>query len=285
MWGTPNRVGVMTCALNEAATLPFVLEPWLAKADAVVYVDTGSTDGTWELVQDLFARDILAGALIAIRVPCPNFEIWKARQAALDVLRQKRIHFALKVDADDVFYDGGVDAILTATRKARARITHLTAMNHELYQWEAHGDEEWLEALKNDRNIFWEMSFVPQHRRAFRIDTGAYAAGNWSDEAAGGVPENIFVPGRYKERAIPGCHGAHYGWARPVQRKEGKIRIWYGQPDADPRVKTLHLGDDWRKPQRQFSAHPQSIRRMIDKVLEWRRGRVQETGRGLCHAG
>jgi len=46
-----NRIGVMTCALNEAATIAFVLEPWLGKAELVVYVDSGSTDGTWEQVQ------------------------------------------------------------------------------------------------------------------------------------------------------------------------------------------------------------------------------------------
>lgn len=265
----PNRVGVMTCALNEAATIPFVLEPWLNQAEVVVYIDTGSTDGTWELVHALFARDISRGTLIAERVLCPNYEIWKARQAAIDIMRQARINFALKIDADDVFYESGVEAILKATRNAAPHVTHLSARNQELYQWEAYDDREWLEALQSKRRIFWEMAFVPFHRRAYRIDTGAYAMGSWRDEATTGRPEDIIVPGLTEAVSIPGLHGAHYGWARPVKRKEIKIQVWCGNPEADPRVKTLHLGDDWRKPKVQFNAHPQSVLRMVDKVLDW----------------
>lgn len=265
----PNRIGVMTCALNEAVTIPFVLEPWLGKADLVVYVDTGSIDGTWELVHTLFPQHIASGALLPLRIACPNYDIWRARQAAIDAMTGAQIHFALKIDADDVFYDDGVDNLLQATRLATADVTHVSCQNFELYQWEARDDLAWLAALGEGKDIFWEMAFVPRHNRAYRIDRGAYASGSWVDEAQTGKPEGIIVPETMREHNTTGLFGAHYGWARPVERKERKIEIWYGNPEADPRVSTLHLGTDWRKPDRKFRAHPQSVHRLVAPVHAW----------------
>lgn len=264
-----NRVGVMICALNEALTIAFVIEPWLGKADLVVYVDTGSTDGTWELVHTLFAKHIADGALLPLRAHCPNYEVWRARQAAIDAMNEAHMHFSIKIDADDAFYDNGVDNLLEVTRQAGSDVTHVSCQNFELYQWEVRDDLAWLDAISTRRDIFWHMPFAPRHRRATRIDRGAYARGAWVDEARTGDPEGIVVPEAAREVEAVGILGAHYGWAKPVERKERKMQIWYGDPQGDPRVNTLHLGDDWRKPTKIFRSHTQSVYRLLVPVREW----------------
>jgi len=261
----------MTCALNEAVCIAFTLEPFLRTSAQVVFLDTGSTDGTEQLVRDLFDREITHGKLIVEQFgPLPRLEIGKARQRALEILRSCGCEWALKIDADDVFYDTGALTLVTMTEQLPKTATHLSCKNYELYQYQAVTDIEWLQALRDRRDIFMEMSFVPEHKRAYRINTGAYAAGFWGDEAAGKPAENIFVPGT--ERCFflaKTIVGAHYGWALPVRRKEEKIRKWYGRPDADPRVNSLHTGKDWRKPRKNFTYHPESIGRLIHQVLEW----------------
>jgi len=266
----------MTCALNEVACAAFSVGALVDLVDLYVFVDTGSTDGTAELIKHLYSTPCQQGRLIVDELgPLPGYDLSIARNHALEILRRAEIDYLIKVDADDVFYDSGAARVVETARSLPAEITHVSCLKRELYQWEVPDTREWLEAIRDGRPVFWEMAFIPSQERVFAV-AGAEAFGGWVDEAAGRPAENFAFHRPVAGITLDGIVGAHYGWARPVKRKREKAEAWYGGAGADPRVETLHLVDDWRKPETRFSAHPAIFDRQVRQVLAWLDGRVRE---------
>ena len=261
----------MTCTLDEAACAAFTVGAFADLVDTYVLIDTGSTDGTLPLIDDLYAGEIADGRLVVEQLGrLPDFEMARARGRALEILRAHEIDYFLKIDADEVFYDTGAHRLVEIARRLPSRVTYVSCSLRELYQWELHTTDEWLQGLDEQRDVFWEMPFVPHKDLVFR-QSGAYAHGRWTDEARGLPAEGIAHHGpMVRERAM-GVLAAHYGWARPLECKRAKSLAWHGDPAADPRVDRLHLTDDWRRPRRRFRRHPEVIRRKLGAVREWLR--------------
>ena len=263
------RVGVMTCALDEVACAAFAVGALVGLVDRYVFVDTGSTDGTAELIEELYEREIGDGRLVVERLsPLEDHDVSIARTRALELLRDADIDTFLKVDADDIFYDSGARQLVGIARTQPPTVTHVACRNHELYQWELIETREWLEALLAGRDAFWEMGITPSHDRSYAV-AGAYATGKWGDEAAQRAPEGIVHDRPGARLTTDSVLAAHYGWARPVARKREKIAAWYGDPDHDPRVDRLHLVDEPRTPRQRFRDHPEVIARQVGPVLDW----------------
>jgi glycosyltransferase involved in cell wall biosynthesis len=263
----------MTCALDEVACAAFAVGALVDQVDLYVFTDTGSTDGTAELIKELYADAIKQSRLVVEELGLlPEYDLSIARNLALQRFRAAEIDYFIKVDADDVFHDAGAHRLVEVGRSLPGHITHVSCSNSELYQWEAFDTREWLNAIRDAQPIFWEMAFIPTHERVFAV-AGAEAFGRWADEAAGRPAENIAYTRPVASMALDEVLGAHYGWARPVKRKSEKALAWYGDPDADPRVDRLHLVDDWRRPTNLFRDHPEVFDRKVAAVLDWLDGR------------
>jgi len=181
----------MTCALNEVACAAFAVGALIDLVDLYVFVDTGSSDGTADLIEHLYEREVEAGRLVIDRLgPLPDHDVSLARGHALERFRAADIGAFLKVDADDVFYDAGANQMVELLRTFPAGTTHASGRSRELYQSEIVDTDEWLRALRDGRDVFWEMDLLPSHDRGFAV-AGARARGKWGDEAAGRPPEGI----------------------------------------------------------------------------------------------
>ncbi len=239
-WAAPPRrrdarVGVMTCALDEVACAAFTVGAVVEKVDLHVFVDTGSRDGTAELIEHLYMSI--------------------ARERALEILRAHDIDYVVKLDADDVMFDDGVGWMVDQARWLPPRLTHFAFRHHELYQWELIETLEWLEALRDGRDVFHEIGMIPHVDRVFAV-TGARARRKWTDEAVTGRAEGLAHDRAIARQVSNALPGAHYGWARPVRRKREKIAIWTGRPDGDPRVNRLRGGDDPKRRRQPPSRRP-----------------------------
>jgi len=267
----------MTCVLNELATVEFTVGALVGQVDCYVLIDTGSDDGTVELIRDLYPAAIRSGRLIIEPIGrLPDYDMSIARNRALELLRAAHVEYFIKVDGDTVFYDDGARRLIEATRILPPRITNMGCGTYELYQFEADDTEAWLGALRDRRDIFWEMSFRPVAGLVHAID-GARAVGKWGDEQAGLPPEGIVYCRRQVHRVHPGIVAAHYGWARPTRWKRAKLATWRTPPGADLRLDQLHLSEDWRRPTTRFRRHPEVIGQRVDQVIEWLQGRRSGT--------
>jgi glycosyltransferase involved in cell wall biosynthesis len=271
----PAKVGAMTCALNEVSCVAFAIGVIIDLVDLYVFIDTGSTDGTEMLVRELYNQEIDCGKLIVEQLgPLPDYDISIARSKALELFREHDIDYCLKVDADDIFYDEGARQLLALTRRLPENVAFLYCHRYELYQWEILETVEWLQAIRDRRDVFWEMPFVPDFGVAMAVK-GADARGKWTDEARTGKAEGFYYDRPIIRAGIRSILSAHYGWARPLRQKRDKIAIWYGNPHADPRGESLHLTNDWRRPKRLFYRHPEIFDRLIEPVLGFIRGQYQ----------
>jgi len=246
----------MTPCWNEESTIIFTIASLLPYVDHYVVVDSGSTDGTLELIKAIFAEEIKSGKLNLIEYgPLEDFDISKPKNAAIEAIRAAGCSHFIRLDADDVFYDKGAQKAVKAARGLKEDVTLFTINHWELYQNKAHTTLEWFNQLETN-NGWWclrmppganpTMSGYPHrfdgsygHARIYKAD-GAISSGKWTDEAWGKGPgEDIGHPGI--RRKCIGNHDediVHYGWARPMEKKLKKGAIWTGDDKArdDPRI-------------------------------------------------
>lgn len=105
----PPRVGLCMIVKNESAIIERCLNSLRGFVDYVLVEDTGSTDGTQELIRGWLARNDVPGEVI--EEPWRDFAY--NRSHSLAQLRQRReIDFAFVMDADDQFEaDPGTDFV------------------------------------------------------------------------------------------------------------------------------------------------------------------------------
>lgn len=123
-----STIGLCMIVKNEANVIRNCLTSALPLVDYVLIVDTGSDDGTQELIRTFLAEHNVQG--VVVDEPWRNFAY--NRTFALERLREvKAVDYAMIIDADDVLI---LDSCFDATAfKSR--------MEHDLYDVEvSHGD-------------------------------------------------------------------------------------------------------------------------------------------------
>lgn len=302
------KIAGLTACRDEEATIIFTIASLLPHVDYYVIVDSGSTDATLPLIKEFFANELASGKLILIEYgPLPDYDISKPKNAAIQEIRRLGCSRFIRLDADDVFYDNGA-AQAVATAKNLPDYVTLYTLNHwELYQNKLVDTKSWLSslAMPPEENPFMCLRMPPGadpsmrsfpnrfdgsygHARIY-LTEGALSIGKWTDEAKGTGPgEDIHHPGY--TRICKGNHDeviVHYGWARPMNKKLAKGKIWSGDGNetADPRVTGIEK--QWENVQETnvsrmtygmkywpkyiifpFNRHPEVIKLHSNKVLD-----------------
>ena len=112
-----KTIGLCMIVKNEAKIIRRCLETTLPLVDYILVVDTGSTDGTQQMIRDFLTDHKVKGAVI--EEPWRDFAY--NRSFALARLREvKDVDYAMVIDADDTLQmDAGFDA-----RAFKAQLTH-----------------------------------------------------------------------------------------------------------------------------------------------------------------
>src|SRR5262249_6727753 len=115
-----KTIGLCMIVKNETKVIRQCLESTLPIVDYILVVDTGSTDGTQEIIRNFLAHHDIEGTVID--QPWRDFAY--NRSFALERLRDiVQVDYALVIDADDTLeLDAGFDAV-----------TFKTQMSHDLY--------------------------------------------------------------------------------------------------------------------------------------------------------
>src|SRR5271165_1256421 len=93
-----KTIGVCMIVKNEARVITRCLDSVRPLVDYVLVEDTGSTDGTQELVRDWMRRNFMPG--LVVEEPWQDFAY--NRSHAMDALRKvETVDYALIIDADD----------------------------------------------------------------------------------------------------------------------------------------------------------------------------------------
>jgi glycosyltransferase involved in cell wall biosynthesis len=265
------KIGGMTPCWNEEATIVFCVASLLPYVDHYVVVDSGSTDLTLPLLREFFFEEIKSGKLVIIEYGAlADFDISKPKNAAIAKLREFGCEYFIRLDADDVFYKEGAKKACDIARSLDKSVTMFCINHWELYQYEAHTTQDWLNNI--GMNLYGDLSDYPPtisfyclrippgadprphmypkrfegsygHARIYRT-ADAVSLGKWTDEAWGRGPgEDIGHPG-VKRNCIGNTEEwiVHYGWARPMEKKLSKMKVWEGEGKErqDPRVDTIH---------------------------------------------
>ena len=114
---TPKTIGLCMIVKNEIKVIRRCLQSTLPLVDYILVVDTGSTDGTQQMIRDFLAEHHINGAVI--EEPWRDFAY--NRSFAMARLREvAEVDYALVIDADDTLeIDAGFDT--------RAFKTHMQA--------------------------------------------------------------------------------------------------------------------------------------------------------------
>jgi glycosyltransferase involved in cell wall biosynthesis len=311
------KIGALTAAWNEEATIAFCVGSLLPFVDHYVVVDSGSTDKTLSLLRKLFSEEIATRKLIIIEYgPLEDFDISKPKNVAIAKLRELDCEFFIRLDADDVFYDAGAQKAVAIAKSLTKDVTMFCINHWELYQYKLKDTKQWLEGILCDTKYPYNQSYfnagrfmclrIPPgadprphmwpkrfegsygHARIYKT-YGARSIGKWTDEAWGlGPGEDIAHPGIKKV-----CIGnteewiVHYGWARPLDKKMTKGKIWSGEgkETEDPRV--IGIENLWKMVDEPnldkitygnkywpdnvifpFNKHPEIMGRLVEKVKE-----------------
>lgn len=296
------KLGALTVCLNEEATIVYTIASLLPYIDHYVVVDTGSTDKTLMLIKKIFKSELEHRKLCLIEYgPLPDYDISKPKNEAIETLRAEGCSRFIRLDADDVFFNIGAQWAANKARELPDDITLFTINHWELYQFSYQNSTDWTLGLidgiaQNMANGFYCMRIPPSydgrftgsygHARIYKTE-GAVSRGKWTDEAWGNGPgEDIGHPGQ--RRKCIGCPDeliVHYGWARPMEKKMAKNKIWASPGDIDPRVKGLEQRYEFvpeinldrftygfkywpRQLLFPFTQHPESVQMFAPQVAE-----------------
>jgi len=104
----PGSIGLCMIAKNEASIIRESLDSVRGIVDFVLVQDTGSTDGTQQVVRQWLAENRVAGTVV--EVPWRDFA-WNRTRALADLRACHDIDYALVLDADDLLVpEDGFDA-------------------------------------------------------------------------------------------------------------------------------------------------------------------------------
>lgn len=273
--GPARRIGLIVPTYNEVLCIAFALGPWFPYVDRVVVVDSGSTDGTLQLVRAIYAREIEAGKLIVEEMGhMPDYGFSIAKNRGLDILRAHDIDYFIRVDGDEVYYDSAALRLATYARTIEAPTLFYCRFLH-LYQWQIEDDRSWLKALRQGTEAFYPINFPigDQTTTVIYPVAGARAEGKFTDEATGlgAAGYHYAVDPPLQGSLEPVC--AHYSWAKPLQIKRWKwnwLATYDSDLDASMRIDQLQrMENPPYSLGARFRAHPEIVARQIDAVRRW----------------
>ena len=103
----PPRVGLCMIVKNEAAIIERCLDSLHGFVDFVLVEDTGSTDGTQDLIRSWLARNGIPG--VVVEEPWRDFA-YNRTHSLVQLRARREVDFAFVMDADDLFEaDPGTD--------------------------------------------------------------------------------------------------------------------------------------------------------------------------------
>ncbi|EKX47420.1 hypothetical protein GUITHDRAFT_137586 [Guillardia theta CCMP2712] len=235
-YNTGVKVGVVTLCRNEEYAITFVVAALLPHVDLYILIDTGSEDSTVHVVESFFKEEISSGKLVFLKQSIGT-DVSAARNAALQILRKHRCDYVLKVDADDVFYDQGASALVSALKTATPPDVYMLWVHqYELVQSQVSETLPWLSSFSagdedkgQGRMLFRRLGHLSfGHDRVFKVENTIHAKGRWLDESKGLRAENFYYESRAKLSFFVSDAPVmvHYGWARPVNRLRLKLLLW-----------------------------------------------------------
>jgi glycosyltransferase involved in cell wall biosynthesis len=270
-----NKVASMTLGLNEEICVAFCIASLIEHVDYAIYIDTGSTDRTVLTLQKCFPDEISQGKLKVFSMDV-NGRMPHARNYALNLMRKLNVNYWLKADCDEVFYGDMLEEVVEIARNTTIPIQEIHTYKYELYQSKVYEDTEWLNALRNRDNIFLDrdMTLPNAPRKPFGHPTIQNVAGGVGyDRGQWDAAEGVVYP--YGPNGPTIEHGkfvmAHYGWARPVNRKIAKEKKWFAAAN-DPNRHNLRVNELEHSDEApflvEFNNHPPAIHKYIDRVIE-----------------
>jgi glycosyltransferase involved in cell wall biosynthesis len=276
-----KKIAAMTVCYNEESTIAFTVSSCLSIFDLTVVIDTGSTDYTTDLIETIFAEDILNGKLILVEIGrLKDWDISVARNKALEIIRENNCDYFIKADGDEVFYfRDGID-IYNLVDTVFPNATTINLLHNELYQDSAKTTTDWLSKVKFDTSCngtagsFWKMTKgIYEQTKIFKVE-GAISMGKWTDEAKGLPAEGIrysYNPSSAHIYDKP--YSAHYGWARPVDKKIEKAKVWRGPDGNNKGIEVEDRINNLFKTKTRdlvpFADHPEAIYEQIDIVINF----------------
>lgn len=313
-----RKIAGMTPVWNEEACVVFALASLLPYVDFYVLVDSGSTDKTLPLVKHFFEKEINSGKLCILEHDLPEgFDISIPKNAALNRIREEGCSHLIRLDGDDVFYNKYAEAVAAMAREISTDVTKFTVNHWELYQYRAKTTLDFLYSISSDVNHefrnpddpnFWCLRIPPGfnphpsmhsrryegsygHARIYRLD-GAVSKGRWHEETFGNPGDDIY----YERENIQGAGGdsdwiVHYGWARPLDKKMEKAKVWVGEGKEEEDIRVNRIHKEWVNIKKYnltnqdygdhcwphniifpFDAHPEVVCELVGPVSEFLRG-------------
>ena len=273
-----RKIAGITPVWNEEACVVFALASLLPYVDFYVLVDSGSTDKTLPLVRHFFDKEITSGKLVILEHDLPKgFDISIPKNAAIDVIREAGFSHMIRLDGDDVFYKDGAKKTVEIARDISTNVTKYTVNHWELYQYKAKTTLDFLNAINSDFELsgaFGPETLQPEdpnfmclrippgfdprpemhpkrhegsygHARIYRVD-GAVSKGRWHEETFGNPGDDIY----YERENIKGAGGdsdwiVHYGWARPLDKKMEKAKVWVGEGKEEEDIRVNRIHKEW----------------------------------------
>ncbi|TFH25722.1 glycosyltransferase [Candidatus Bathyarchaeota archaeon] len=267
-----RKVAGITPVWNEEACVVFALASLLPYVDFYVLVDSGSTDQTLPLVRHFFDKEIESGKLVILEHDLPKgFDISIPKNAAINVIREAGYDYMIRLDGDDVFYADGAKKTVELVQEIPSDITKYTVNHWELYQYKAKTTLDFLDAITQDLfgsnktpddPNFMCLRIPPAfdsrpetypkryegaygHARIYRVD-GAVSKGRWHEETFGNPGDDIY----YDREKVIGAGGysdwiVHYGWARPLDKKMEKAKVWVGEGKEEEDIRVNRIHKEW----------------------------------------
>lgn len=270
-------IAAATLCKNEELLVAYTIYSLMDVVDFHVVVDTGSTDKTVGLINELFKYEIAQGKIVFASMPNENYDMAPARNFTLDAARRRGAEYVIHADADMVFYPEIIRSLRHRLETQSEKFRYIFALQYELYQYEAKTQSEWIENFSKDHSFILDrdMTLPNAPRPPFQYRIGyctdrAFAAGKWTDEAftKGQQVEGVYHYQGAPELnlSVPAYAFAHYGWAKPVEDKAAKEAVWRkGVLGGNPRVDYLHKTEEapFIVP---FNNHPEPLTENFSKV-------------------
>lgn len=194
------QIGVYGICKNEINFIDRCLNS-VKQADAIMFCDTGSTDGTYEHLFDLHAQ--WAGEWGALKVSKIHVNPWRfddARNCALMSLPEE-LDVCVSIDGDEMLEAGWYEKVSAAVEKDLQTKGYPTdRYNHRfmtIWDWQGEGksiSEHWHERIHSRKGFMWKL---PVHEVLVKSDGSAEAMGWLKDVMMVQKPDTTKPRGSY----------------------------------------------------------------------------------------
>lgn len=259
------RLHGFMCVRDEADILPETLESLLGWIDALHVFDTGSTDESWEIVQDFARRDGRVRPFCRAKVIFCNslrgmiFESVRASIAPGD--------WIARLDADEIYHVSPREFLASSVRPHEGRVF---AQEYEFVitqsQWQAWERGEVESGAVTARQHAYVTDPVPE-QRFFRFRRGMHWGPGHPNPYFSGLPARSRIPVRHyrwrspqqmlhrlrlrrymAERSGHGIHWNHDDIRRWIYADaDPRLLIFDDAHDLVPRNDPDHLGPRWKQ--------------------------------------